>query len=245
MSFAAGPTVLAPGATHTVGSSVSDIDLTGNIVYAIDSGSGADRTLAGVLFEGSQAGAIAGYTQSTANVSLGWGSYDIGATIDDDTLETMLADIQCCDTTFGSPATYAFAVPNGLFQVQLLFGEKGSANSPDHTRPFDIEIEGLTTDEINVVGLLNADGSHAHPDAGTFDFDGDGTLNDQFSIYMQNVEVTDGILNIRQGQIVGDLVGGDRNQVLSAIIVEQVPEPASAALFAAGAIGFLARRRRC
>src|SRR3954462_10294332 len=79
-TFAAGPTVLAPGASIAVGDSVSDIDLSGNILYAVDNGSGTDRSIGGVTFLGSQrGGGIAGYTQSVSNPALAWGTYDVGA----------------------------------------------------------------------------------------------------------------------------------------------------------------------
>src|SRR5688500_6713007 len=91
-----GPTTVHNGSV-TVGDAISDLDLTGNIVYAIDTASETDRVIGGVTFEGTNAGPISGYTQSASTADLEWGSYNIGVTADDDNLESLLMSINCCN----------------------------------------------------------------------------------------------------------------------------------------------------
>ena len=105
-------------------------------------------------------------------------------------------------------------------------------------RIWDIEVEGvLSVDETT---------SNGPWDGATFPVD-DVT---KFTLFEQTVNVTDGQLNIRIGQLFQDgaELASDRNAVIYGIVVSQnvIPEPSTLILAALGLLGLSCgwRRRR-
>lgn len=242
-SLMAAPFTTINSGTVTRFSSHTELDLEGNIIYAVDlsgQGSGATepappRTIGGVTFQ-SNLSPITGYSDSSPTRLNNWASKPTTTGPDADAMNSLLHDIDCCQ---GS-ANYSFAVPEpGLYQLQILWKGNGE------TRVWDIEVEGqLALDEISSNGVWDQTVDAGQP-SNLFD-------NTQGVVFTQLVNVTDGSLDIGVGQLFtdGNQIAADRNYILSGFVVEYfpplTPEPGSLALaaIALGGFGTMTYRRR-
>jgi hypothetical protein len=211
----------------------NDLDLTGNIVYAVDNGiDGVGATVQGVAFTQNPLGYT---TTGPGPTPGGWTSYAMsdGAPADNAALNSILTDIACCGTH-----SYDFVVtPGKNYKVQMLWGENGGSQP----RIWDIMVEGaVTVDEVDSNGLIV--GGVQPPSTGGL----------TATRYTFELAALDGVLDIDIGGSLlvgaGEL-GADRNYVLSAIIIEElvdIPEPSTIAIWALiglVAAGFGFRRR--
>lgn len=209
------------------------------VVYAIDAAPvGVNNVVNGVTFNRSgttgAVTAVPGYSTSFVQAPFGWSSYAFtdGAAADNAALNNIFTNISCCSGT-GAPHQYNLAVPSGTYKLMLLWGENGNSEGG---RNWDIEVEGaLAVDQIYSNGLVPA--SNIIPN-----FAG----NNMGVVYSHTLNVNDGALNFRLGQIGGlPFAGGDNNYVLSAIVVLAViPEPATLLTGLVAAAGLLGMRRR-
>jgi hypothetical protein len=240
-SATAGPDTVVNFGAVDIFDGPNDLDLDGNIIYAIDNGTANDVLLAGVQFTGEQ-NVIAGYTTNSGQFG-DWSNYNMtdGSAADNAALTTIMRSINCCH---GPAFTYDFDVtPGNVYQVQMLWAEGGQ-----RPRIWDIEVEGaIALDEVEVHGLI-VGGVEPAPAAPA----------DQGVRFMFEYEALDDTLNIVVGQLVDDggqlTAGRDNNSVINAIIVEDlgpiIPEPSTLILAVLGLLGLSScgwrrRRRSC
>lgn len=210
--------------------SPNDLDLTGNIVYAVNNGR-SDQTINGVTFLRTTDAAgslvpVPGYSSVGPGGAFGYSTFSFSgppaATPANYTaLNTVMNEIQCCSGN-GSH-TYNFTVtPGQSYKVQMLFGENGNNTN---TRNWDIGIEGaLAVDQVYSNGAVVGG---VIPNFGN---NGTGTL-----WTVNSFLATDSTLTISLGQIGGlPFAGGDFNYVVQGFVIERlepIPEPATIAMW--------------
>ncbi len=237
----------------TGGDAGEGLDLTGNMVYAVNLG-GTSQSVQGVTFAAATSTATppAGVTVNGTGVGsfnyfdtndpapvLGNNAANYGATADDNALESMMTSVW-----FGRVWTLDLAVTTGQqYQLQLLFqeglwgfqggagnGVPGSAN-----RVFNVSVETASPNTLSLaIGSLNTG----------FETDGASPTqpNPDFGLVFTYVfTAPDNSFRVS----LNDLPGGDANTVLNALTLEQVPEPTSLAIVGLGGllVAFVQRRR--
>lgn len=149
--------------------------------------------------------------------------YEFGPSADQNALETIAEGgwIGTIHPTEGpQPVNVSLALAPGAYKLQLIM--LGTAPvSP--ARPGDYTIEGTTT-TLLTPGVFGS---------------GDGV--DYVSLVTENLTVNDGSLDV---SIIWTGAAGTNAPILSGLIVNAVPEPASLSLLALGGLGLLRRRRR-
>ena len=230
-ALAVGVFALAPCAQAAlqVVTSPSQLDFSGNFIYAASFGAGGGAQVGNAVFTGvaaNGAGAPAGLNVSGFNQTAVWGgASNLGSSADANNLEAVMSSIIWSSGL--NPGNIDLAVTAGTtYRLQLLFSE-GCCNN----RHFDVNVEsGLLTQEI-VGTAFNANNtwtsSSTQGYALTLDFTAvDASLNINF---------------LRHAP-------GDTNYHISGLTLEQVatvPEPTGLALAAAALLGAgLVRRRR-
>lgn len=146
--------------------------------------------------------------------------YEFGPSPDQDALETIAEGgwIGTIGESGPLPVNVSLALVPGLYQLQLIM--LGTApESPQ--RPGDYTIEGTTTTLLTPGSFGGVDGV------------------DFTSLVTESLTVADGFLDI---SIVWTGAEGTNAPILSGMIVNVVPEPASLALFALGCAGLMRRR---
>jgi len=176
-----------------------DLDPT-KIVYAIEvGGDGTDRPVRGVTFL-SDSNVIAGYSHN-AGGRLDWSGYSFtdGLPADNTQLNEIMNNARCCGTH-----TYNLDVTTGTsYRLQLLWGEADLRK-----RVWDVRIDGQDAlDEIDINGLI-VGGVEQNTGAATR--------------YLYDFTAPDNQLNITLGNQFGANDGGDRNYVMSAIILSNL-----------------------
>ncbi len=178
-------------------SSASDLDLSGNMVYAVNVGGTVSLPVRGVEFTREDATGVEVASNKIANP---WAARpDLGSTPDDENLESILHSIRWSDTT--GVSVDLDVVPGRRYKLQLLATENSSVTPGG--RHFDISVEGaLTVDEIDVAAVAGTTGS---PTAG--------------ARYTQTVLATSDTLSVLLGR---GSTAGDRNPILGALTLEAV-----------------------
>ena len=210
------------------------LDLSGNIVYALNLG-GSAQTVQGVNFAAaSRTAPPTGITStgtvgnqfdySTANPG-GANGANYGATADDTALSTIVNTVWY-DTNW----TFDLAVtPGTQYQLQLILQEAYFPLQITAGRNFDISVEGgLAVDDL-ALGLETNGANEAGADQGL--------------VYTYNFTATGSSFQVALDD--NPLETGDGNAVLAGVVLtEQIPEPSTIVLFGLGFLGSILRRRR-
>lgn len=222
-------TVVTLGTVSTF-SGPGDLDLDGNIVYAINFDDGNnDHTVNGVTFVHDVPNPPGTTFVGPQTVSPWQTKPEFGATVDDDALEEIIHDIRWANSGNGEIIEANLDVtPGTVYKLQVLFNENSSLTD----RRWDIRVEGAdAVDEVTSLGLSGTPYS-----IGTF------------SVFTYEFTAQDDVFTVTMGDLFGANDGGDRNPIWSALTLEnQIPEPSTIMLAAVGLIallGFGRRRRR-
>ena len=202
-------------------SSPSDLDLTGDFVKAVNF-AGPDLTVSGLTFSSDEGDPDFVGPNDIAS----WATRpEFGDSTDDDNLEQIMHSIRfalnsSADTTLEA---HIGVEAGQLYKIQLLI----SANR-NEARRWDIEIEGIeAVDEIFSLGL----------DTDTYDIG-------RSMVYAHTLIAGDDTLDIRMGNLFGEISSGDPNPIWQAMTVELVPEPTTTSLMLLGLLAAFATTGR-
>jgi PEP-CTERM motif len=218
--------------TVTPISGPGDLDLTGDIRYAVHFGPNNPFTLTvnGVPFQ-SDTTFIPGasFVGPQAVGAPGWQTKpEFGGTADEDALEIIYQDIRWSQTGVDPPLQANLDVTSGdQYKLQILF----YGNWDGDNRRWDVMVEGVpAVDEIVSLGISNAGELPAYsPNRGL--------------VYTYDFTAPDSQVNVMMGSLFGDFDGGDRNPIWQGLTLERIPEPAAITLSGLGLLALLRRRR--
>ena len=221
----------------TGGDAGEGLDLSGNVVYALNLG-GTAQTVQGVNFAPAVlGGAPAGVTPSVGTLEFNYSAAnpggangtEYGATSNDGAMNTISNSVW-----YNSNFTLDLAVtPGTQYQLQLILQESFFVYQGAEGRNFDISVEtapdtlSLAVDEL-VLGQETNGANEAGADQGL--------------VYTYNFTAADNSFRIALDD---SPAGLDGNAVLAGVVLtEQIPEPSTIVLFGLGFLGSILRRRR-
>ncbi|MDG1892389.1 MAG: hypothetical protein P8L18_13855 [Verrucomicrobiota bacterium] len=189
-----------------------DLDLDGEIIYAINCFSGdhgqqgGDLYIRGIDFISDDSEEIEGYT-TTGDTGGNWTSYNFtnGNSADNKEFNALMKGVRCC----GAPTdTYTFAVnPGDTYKIQVLWGENDFNATK---RIWDIAFEGaIAVDDVASNGLIE-DETAPRTSAS------DGTR------WSHAFTAGDNSAEIEIGQIQGGVAGEDHRYSVSAFILSRI-----------------------
>ncbi len=189
-----------------------DLDLSGNIVWALNVGGVSNQTVRGVTFLSNANGQNAGATFSASQMSNDpWGTRpEYGDTTDDDALESVMHSIFWDNA---SAAVIGLPVNPGRYKVQLLFSENyWAGGNAENRRGQNIQIEGEQAVK-NLVLPYEQGSEKPNITSGI--------------IYTHTLSVTDGRLDIVLPYQDGGVPNlfNDGNPILNGLTVERVSDP--------------------
>jgi hypothetical protein len=217
----------------TGGDAGEGLDLSGNVVYALNLG-GTAQTVQGVNFaQAVLGGPPAGVTPSVGTLEFNYSAANpggangtaYGATSNDGAMNTIVNSVW-----YNSNFTLDLAVtPGTQYQLQLILQEAFFPLQITAGRNFDISVDGgLAVDDL-ALGLETNGANEAGADQGL--------------VYTYNFTATGSSFQVALDD--NPLETGDGNAVLAGVVLtEQIPEPSTIVLFGLGFLGSILRRRR-
>lgn len=199
-----------------------DIDLSGDVVYAVDF-PGAGGTVKGVNFTGES---TPGVTINSNFAPDPWATRpDYGSGSDSDNLESIMHGIRA-GLNGGGVAIDIDVDPSKTYQLQLFFSEN-FWDTPG-SRTFDVSVE--NTEVLTDFDILDATG-------------GWSTAPNRGAVYISDPMVAgDGILSISLTP--GSGIAPDTNPIINAFALTSIPEPTGFAILLFASLGLACARRR-